>query len=85
MEFHPRVLTVVPPKGVSWRGHIPGMFTGEHKFVLEEISREKTRFRQNSTFAGLATAFIGNDFVESGKKGFEEMEKALFSVRFSYS
>jgi hypothetical protein len=40
-------------------------------------SEGKTLFKQHSEFTGLATAFIGNEFVESGKKGFSEMERAL--------
>jgi hypothetical protein len=77
MEFHPKVLTVVPNKELSWRGHIPGVFTGEYKFTLVELPDKKIRFRQHSIFTGLATTFIGNDFVENGRKGFEEMERAL--------
>jgi hypothetical protein len=77
MAFNRNVLrTNVLNKEVSWRGRIPGVFTGVHTFILEQ-NGSKTVFRQGSTFSGLATTFIGNDFVEGGKKGFEEMEKAL--------
>ena len=77
MEFHPKVITVIPNKEVSWRGRIPGLFTGEHKFTLEIVGGNITKFKQQSTFTGLATKFIGDDFVEGGRKGFEEMERAL--------
>jgi len=79
MEFHPKVLSVVSDKEVSWQGHIPGVFTGEHHFSLEAIGEDKTRFRQRSKFTGLATRFIGNSFVEGGRRGFEAMEQALKS------
>jgi hypothetical protein len=77
MDFHPKVLTVIPNKGVSWQGHIPAVFTGTHKFTLEPISTNRTRFTQHSEFSGLAARFAGSEFVEGGGRGFIEMEHAL--------
>ena len=77
MEFRPEVLSVVANSEVSWRGRIPGVFTGEHRFTLERTSDHGTRFVQRSTFAGLATRFFRGDFVEGMRGGFEAMEIAL--------
>jgi len=77
MEFHPKVLSVVEAKEVSWQGHIPGVFTGEHHFALELVGDNRTLFKQSSKFTGLATKFIGGEFVEGGRHGFEAMEQAL--------
>jgi hypothetical protein len=76
-EFSPEVLSVVANTEVSWRGRIPGVFTGEHKFTLQRIGENRTRFAQQSTFTGLATRFFRGDFVEGMRGGFEAMEGAL--------
>jgi len=77
MEFRPEVLSVVANSEVSWRGRIPGVFTGEHNFTLERMGENRTRFAQRSTFTGLATRFFRGDFVEGMRGGFEAMEGAL--------
>jgi hypothetical protein len=77
MNFHPKVLSVVLNKEVSWQGHIPGVFTGTHRFTLEPIGTNRTRFRQHSEFQGIAARFAGSGLVEGGRAGFEEMERAL--------
>jgi hypothetical protein len=77
MELRPEVLSVVANGEVTWRGRIPGFFTGEHKFTLERTDDKGTRFVQRSTFAGLATRFFRGDFVEGMRLGFEAMEVAL--------
>jgi hypothetical protein len=77
MEFRPEVLSVVECKEVSWRGHIPVVFNGQHKFTIERIGEEATRFTQRSTFSGLATKFFGADFLEGMRRGFDAMEIAM--------
>ena len=79
MEFRPEVLSVVANRELSWRGRIPGIFTGEHRFALERTGENGTRFVQRSTFTGLATRFFRGDFVEGMRRGFEAMEgEAIF-------
>jgi hypothetical protein len=77
MEFHPKVRSVIPNKEISWQGRIPGVFTGTHKFTLDPLEGNKTRFVQHSEFEGLAVRFGGEEFLEGGRRGFEEMERAL--------
>ena len=77
MEFRPEVLIVVANREVMWGGRIPGFFTGEHKFTLERMGKNRTRFVQRSTFTGLATRFFRGDFVKGMRGGFEAMEGAL--------
>jgi hypothetical protein len=77
MEFRPKVLSVVANKEVSWRGHIPVVFNGQHEFTLEPIGENATRFTQHSSFSGLATKFFGADFFEGMSGGFETMERAM--------
>jgi hypothetical protein len=77
MELRPEVLSVVANMEVSWRGRIPGVFTGEHRFTMKRTGDNGTRFIQRSTFAGLATRLFRGDFVEGMRWGFEAMEVAL--------
>jgi hypothetical protein len=77
MDFHPKVIAFEPPKEVVWQGHVPGVFTGTHRFTFESLGPSRTRFRQHSEFRGLATRMLGDRFVEGGRQGFLEMEQAL--------
>jgi len=77
MEFRPKVLSVVANKEISWRGHVPVVFSGQHEFTMERIGENATRFTQHSTFSGLATKFFGGDFFEGMRRGFESMEIAM--------
>jgi hypothetical protein len=77
MEFRPEVPSVVANKEVSWRGHISVVFNGEHRFTLERMGGNATRFAQHSIFRGFATRFFGGDFFEGMRRGFEAMERAM--------
>lgn len=74
--FHPKVLTAERNKEVSWRSEMLG-FAAEQVFKLEQIGDKKTRLIQSATYTGLVTAFRGEQFVDNGVRGFEEMERAL--------
>ena len=77
MEFRPEVLGIVANMEVSWRGHIPIVFNGEHRFTVERVGENVTRFAQHSTFRGLAIRLFGGDFLEWMREGFEAMERAM--------
>lgn len=54
MVFHPRILAVQPVRELRWKGYVwfPGLFDGEHSFILETAGN-KTRFIQAETFTGI--------------------------------
>lgn len=79
MEFTPRVLVATENVELRWLGDagVPGIFDGEHYFVLEDTGRGTTLFRHGESFTGFLSypifAFIGEDT----KTGFEAMNAAL--------
>ncbi len=79
MEFTPRVLVATENVELRWLGDagVPGIFDGEHYFLLEETGRGTTLFRHGENFSGFLSypifAFIGEDT----KAGFDAMNAAL--------
>lgn len=78
ITFHPRVKKFNPGKEFSWKGKLglPGIFDGEHYFVLDEISAKRTRFIHGEKFSGVLVPFMGN-ILEKTKDGFILMNKTL--------
>ncbi|QIE26666.1 hypothetical protein SBC1_40580 (plasmid) [Caballeronia sp. SBC1] len=54
MVFHPTILAVQAVRELRWKGYVwfPGIFDGEHRFILEAVGN-KTRFIQGETFTGI--------------------------------
>ncbi|MBB2200679.1 SRPBCC domain-containing protein [Gluconacetobacter tumulisoli] len=55
MVFSPHVIAVRPPRRLQWIGRLwglPGLFTGEHVFILHPTDHG-TRLEQNERFSGL--------------------------------
>jgi hypothetical protein len=74
---HTEVTTVIPGKEWSHRGGIPLLLTVTSTFRLEQLTKNKTKFVQHTTFNGLATRFFSDHFFEGGRVGVGEMGFAL--------
>jgi hypothetical protein len=77
MTFRPTVCAAEPGRELRWLGRvlIPGLFDGEHAFVLEP-SGAGCRLRHEERFTGLlAGAFPG--MLADTAKGFEALNAAL--------
>jgi hypothetical protein len=61
---------------LAWRGSlaIPGLFTGHHEFLIEEVDATHTRFRNNESMSGAVIPFYNFKPTEAG---FEQMNQAL--------
>jgi hypothetical protein len=79
MTFKPRVKAFVAEREFRWLGRllVPGIFDGEHQFLLEPIGGSRTRFVQREQFTGVLVPLILRMVGESTKDGFEEMNAAL--------
>ena len=80
MTFKPTVLTAEPGGELRWIGHflLPGIFDGEHHFILESIREGGVRFIQGERFTGVLVplmALIG--LFGKTEQGFVEMNLAL--------
>jgi len=79
MVFKPIVLKNQLSKEFRWKGKlgIKGIFDGEHYFILEEITPNRTRFIQGENFTGLFSGLLMKMIGEDTKGGFISMNNAL--------
>jgi hypothetical protein len=79
ITFRPKVLTAEPNHQLRWLGHlfVPGLFDGEHSFVLQSLEEDRVRFVQSEVFRGLLVPLFGRSLDNSTLRGFEEMNRAL--------
>lgn len=61
---------------LEWRGSlaVPGLFRGDHEFIIEEVDSNRTMFYQNEKMGGLIIPFF--DFKPE-QAGFILMNEAL--------
>jgi hypothetical protein len=78
MRFKPTILLVRPERELRWLGHllVPGIFDGEHYFLLEPIGDSRTRLTQGEKFSGLLVGLLGSALA-STRAGFKAMNTAL--------
>ncbi|NLO30896.1 MAG: SRPBCC domain-containing protein [Methanosarcina mazei] len=78
MTLHPDVLAVKPEKELRWSGHlyVPGIFDGEHCFIIEPLNENQVLFIQHEKFNGLLVPFF-TSILAVTRNGFEEMNRAL--------
>lgn len=79
MTFAPTVLAVEPEILLRWKGKflIPGLFDGEHYFMVRKESSDKVVFVQGEHFYGLLVPFFKGQLDKSTKTGFHNMNQAL--------
>ena len=80
MTFKPKVVKAEPNRELRWRGRLwmPGLFDGEHAFIIEPLGPGRVRFEQGEAFGGILVpllAFMGL-FIKT-ERGFQEMNRAL--------
>jgi hypothetical protein len=78
MTFRPTVVAAMPGRELRWLGRllVPGLFDGEHRFVLEPLAGRRTRFVQGERFSGVLVRLLGGT-LERTRLGFEQMNLAL--------
>jgi hypothetical protein len=78
INMTPTILSVVPKEELKWLGHLlmPGIFDGEHHFLISELGNGSTRFTQEEIFRGVLVPLTSNLLTKT-KKGFEQMNQAL--------
>ena len=79
MTFKPTVLKCEPNHELRWLGRllIPGLFDGEHIFIIEAIDTDRVRFIQREVFTGLLVPLLLRSLGSGTQRGFEEMNWAL--------
>lgn len=79
MGFKPKVVALDAGQKFAWVGNLlfPGIFDGEHQFILEPLDGDRTRFIQREEFTGLLVGLIMRMVRDSTTQGFEDSNKAL--------
>lgn len=79
MRFSPVVLVTETNRELRWLGSFlfPGLFDGEHAFIIEPMGENKVRFQQNEQFNGILVRVFRASLDRDTKRGFEEMNQAL--------
>jgi hypothetical protein len=77
-NINPTVLKAESNRELRWLGQfdMPGLFSGEHRFVIEPITTSKIRFIQAEKFRGLLVTFFGSVIAQT-KQSFGVMNEAL--------
>jgi hypothetical protein len=78
MRISPIILAVRHERELRWQGGliVKGVFDGEHYFLLEESSSERTRFRHGEFFSGVLVGAMGG-MLAATEQGFGLMNAAL--------
>jgi hypothetical protein len=79
ITLRPQVLTAEAKHQLRWLGHlfVPGLFDGEHTFVIQPLEEGRVRFVQREVFRGLLVPLFARSLDNSTLRGFEEMNRAL--------
>jgi hypothetical protein len=79
MRFKPTVLKAEAGRELRWIGRLifPGLFDGEHSFVIEPLGENYVRLTQSEKFTGLLVRLFAKGLDGGTLQGFELMNRAL--------
>jgi hypothetical protein len=79
MTIEPRLLAVEPERELRWKGRIliPGLFDGEHAFVLTPLEGGRTRVDHSERFAGLLLPIAKRMIYAATVQSFHALDAAL--------
>lgn len=77
--FSPTVLVADAGRELRWIGRlgIPGLFDGEHAFLIEPIRPDRVRLTQREDFRGVLVLFVQRSLDRDTLPGFDAMNRAL--------
>jgi hypothetical protein len=78
MTFHPKILCVRAAQELRWKGNVlvPGLFDGEHRFLLEKQG-DKTHLIQSEQFTGLLAGRLTQGVIRETSDQMKAMNVAL--------
>ncbi len=81
ITMKPKVIRLEPSRELRWLGHlfVPGLFDGEHAFIIEALGPGRVRFIQREVFTGILVPLFARMLNTGTRGGFLEMNEALKS------
>jgi hypothetical protein len=78
-SFAPKVLAADEARELRWLGRVglPGVFDGEHRFVLEPLGTARVRLVHAERFRGVLVPLLWRSLEAPTRQGFEQMNRAL--------
>ena len=79
-RLRPTVVTLRPERELGWIARfarLPGVFDGEHSFVVEPLEQGSVRFVHTERFVGILVPFVWPFIAPRTRAGFEAMNRAL--------
>jgi hypothetical protein len=79
MVFNPTIVKAETNRELRWKGRfiVPGLFDGEHIFIIEELGSKGVRLIQKEFYSGLLIPLLSRKLGDNTKKGFELMNQAV--------
>ena len=79
MTIEPRLLVVDPARELRWKGKlvIPGLFDGEHAFVLTALDGGRTRVDHSESFGGILLPIARGMIYDATVRSFHALNAAL--------
>jgi hypothetical protein len=79
LRIKPEVTVHSPGRAFAWRGTLlhRAVFVGEHRFEVEEVSEEQTRFAQAEEFDGYLLPLAWRLLDTKTRLAFDTMNRAL--------
>lgn len=79
MLIQPQLLVVDPERELRWKGKlvVPGLFDGEHAFVLTRLENDRTRLDHFERFGGLLLPIARGMIYDATVQSFRALNAAL--------
>lgn len=79
MRMHPRIVAFDTAAELRWRGVVGAsfLFTGEHSFRLQPLSKDATRFTQSEAFGGVLVPLFWKRLDTHTRRAFHSFNDAL--------
>jgi hypothetical protein len=79
MTIDPRLLVVDPERELRWKGRLvlPGLFDGEHWFVLTSLADGRTRLDHSENFSGILLPIARRMIYDDTLQSFHSLNEAL--------
>ena len=79
LTYMPKIETVALQSELAWNEQpiVPGLFDGEHRFMLESTDGGQTRFVQHDRYSGALVPLFMELYQAEAETGFRRMNDAL--------